>query len=410
MNDRNLAAFPVIIIASVSRSARTDQYGRTRRTVMSTLRFWILLTAVLVAHGSVVLAHWPDQPAHQMAYLGDLELESGGVVHDLKMSYVTHGTLNGTKDNAILFMHGWGLNHHQMDHLIGPGKAFDTEKYFIICSDELGSSQTTFEHSTSPTNSGLKMKFPQYNARDKIKAEYKLVTEGLGISHLVAVSGYSSGAGAAVQFAVSYPNFMDGIFPAGGGAIVGTQGFFYGSLYMSILESCKTWDAGNYEKNPTLCASNALSTFIPYFYTREWWDVYIDSPEAYTKWRSQWGEYYLDIQDARDLYYRMMAAGSGVGDTPGFHGDMNAALASIKARTLFIYNPRDQFYLPHHIETQVKAIRNASAVAIDSIVGHLICCNADPQATWTLSETIRTFLDQLTTQRAASTRTEAAPK
>jgi homoserine O-acetyltransferase len=180
---------------------------------------------------------------------------------------------------------------------------------------------------------GLKMKFPLYNGRDKVKAEYKLITEVLGIPHLLAVTGYSSGAGDTVQFAVGYPDFMDGIFPLGGGALGGTQGFFYGALYLSILESCKGWDGGNYEENPKQCASNALSTFMPYFYTREWWDQYIDTPEAYTKWRNQWGDYYLDIQDARDLYYRMMAAGRGwVGDTPGFNGDLDAALGSIKAR------------------------------------------------------------------------------
>jgi len=105
-----------------------------------------------------------------MAELGELKLEAGGVIPNLKMSYVTHGNLNAAKSNVILFMHGWGLNHHQIDHLIGPGKPFDTDKYFIICTDELGNSQTTFAHSTSPTNSGLKMKFPIYNGRDKVKA------------------------------------------------------------------------------------------------------------------------------------------------------------------------------------------------------------------------------------------------
>ena len=54
------------------------------------------------------------------------------------MSYVTHGKLNAAKDNAILFMHGLAANHHQIDHLIGPGKPFDTDKYFIICPDALG--------------------------------------------------------------------------------------------------------------------------------------------------------------------------------------------------------------------------------------------------------------------------------
>ena len=135
---------------------------------------------------------------------------------------------------------------------------------------------------------------------------------------------------------------------------------------------------------------------IPYFYTREWWDQYIDTPEAYTKWRNNWGDYYLDIQDARDLYYLRKHCGRGwVGDTPGFNGDLNAALRSIKAKTLFIYNPRDQFYLPHHVETQVKAIPNARVVAIDSVAGHLICCNADPQATRAMGEAIRGFLLEL---------------
>ena len=300
-------------------------------------------------------------------------------------------------------MHGFGLNHHQVDHLIGPGRPLDTDKYFIICTDSLGNTQTTFEHSTSPSNSGLKMGFPAYNGRDRVKAEYKLVTEALGIPHLLAVTGISKGAEESVQFAVSYPDFMDGIFPIVGGALWGTQGFFFGSLMVSSIASCKGWDGGNYDENPKQCATNALSVLIPYFYTREWWDQYIDKPEAYTKWRNTWGDYYLDIQDARDLYYSAMANVRGwVGDTPGFSGDVDAALGSIKAKTLFIYSPSDQFYLPHHIETQVKAIPNARAVSIDSVAGHLICCNADPQATRVMGEAIGGFLQELSAQRKAA--------
>jgi hypothetical protein len=92
------------------------------------------------------------------------------------------------------------------------------------------------------------------------------------------------------------------------------------------------------------CAANALSTFVPYFYTREWWDQNIDTPEAYTNWRNKRGEYYLDIQDSRDLYYRMMAAGSGwAGDTPGFNGDFNAVLRRhlpIESSRALVYQPR----------------------------------------------------------------------
>ena len=363
----------------------------------------LALSMLTSAYGPIASAHWPDQAQHQFANLGELKLEGGGVIKNLKMSYVTHGKLNAAKDNAVLFMHGFGLNHHQIDHLIGPGRPLDTDKYFIICTDALGATQTTFEHSTSPTSSGLKMKFPFYNGRDMVRAQYRLITDALGIPHLLAVTGISSGADHSVQFAVSYPDFMDGIFPIVGGAVWGTQGYFFGSLMLSSIEACKGWDSGNYDENPKQCASNALSVLIPYFYTREWWDQYIDTPEAYTKWRNNWGDYYLDVQDARDLYYRAMAWGRGwVGDTPGFDGDLNAALRSIKAKTLFVYSPRDQFHLPHHVEIQVKAIPNARAVSIDSVAGHLICCNGDPQATRVMGEAIRGFLQELSAQRKAA--------
>jgi homoserine O-acetyltransferase len=116
---------------------------------------------------------------------------------------------------------------------------------------------------------------------------------------------------------------MDGIFPISGGGLYTTQGFSFGPLVLSILETCADWNGGNYERNPKVCAYNAMAVFIPFHYTREFWEQYIDSPEIYTKWRNTQGDVYLDIQDARDLYYRQKADWSGwVGDTPGFNGDL----------------------------------------------------------------------------------------
>jgi homoserine O-acetyltransferase len=355
---------------------------------------------VLLAHGPAASAHWPDQAPHRIANLGPFRLEGGGVLENLKMTYVTHGKLNAAKDNAILFMHGFGLNHHQIDHLIGPGRPLDTEKYFIICSDQLGSTQTTFEHSSSPTNSGLKMAFPPYNGRDRIRAEHLLVTRELGIPRLLAVSGISLGAIHAIQFAVSYPDFMAGAIAIVGSTRFTTQAPFFGSLMASSIEACEGWRGGSYDENPKTCASNGLSVLIPYFYTRDWWEQYVDTPEAYTKWRNLWGDYYLDIQDTRDLYFLLMSVGRGwVGDTPGFNGDLDAALGSIKARTMYIASPQDQFFPPANVEADVKVIPGARAVWIDSVAGHLICCNADPQATWIMGEAIKAFLHELGAQR-----------
>jgi homoserine O-acetyltransferase/O-succinyltransferase len=358
------------------------------------------LVIALAAASPAAHAHWPGQPPHQMADLGDLKLESGEAIKNFRMSYVTHGKLNAAKDNAILFHHGFAAHHHFFDHMIGPGRPLDTDKYFIICPDTLGATQTGYERTTSATNSGLKMKFPFFNGRDIITASYRLVTETLGIPRLLAVTGISSGGLDSVQFAVSYPQFMDGIFPVVGGTLYTADRRFRGPLGVSIIEACKGWDGGNYDENPKQCATHALSQWVHYFFTQEWWDKYVDTPEAYTMWRNTIGQDYLDVQDTRDLYYRIAAFGRGwVGDTPGFDGDISKALGSIKAKTLFLYSPQDRFFRPQHIDSQVKIIPNARALAIDSSAGHMICCNADPNATRVMGDAIRAFLQELGAQR-----------
>ncbi len=351
----------------------------------------LLLLAPLTAN-----AHWPGQPEHRFADLGEFRFEQGGSIPNLRMSYVTHGKLNAAMDNVVLFLHGFAANHHGLDHLIGPGRPIDTDKYFVICPDELGNPQTTFEHSSSPTSSGLKMKFPLYNIRDRVKADYLLVTRGLEIPHLLAVTGISSGADAAAQMAVIYPDFMDGMFPISGGGLGTTQFFSFAPLILSILETCSDWHGGNYERNPKICAYNGMAVFIPFLYTREWWELYLDSPEVYTKWRNTFGAYYLDIQDARDLYYRQGADLRGwIGDTPGFNGDLATIYGAIKARTLVLASPYDGFVPKGYYESMAAMIPGARLLWIDSPAGHMICCNADPNATRQLGDAVQAFLAEL---------------
>ncbi|HKD30069.1 MAG TPA: homoserine acetyltransferase, partial [Xanthobacteraceae bacterium] len=79
--------------------------------------------ACLIALTALALAHGPNQPPHQQYKVGDLTLESGEVIKDFSISYVTHGTLNAKKSNAILMVTAISGNHHRLDFLIGPGKA-----------------------------------------------------------------------------------------------------------------------------------------------------------------------------------------------------------------------------------------------------------------------------------------------
>ena len=113
-----------------------------------------LIAFVLIA-SAPASAHTPQQAPHQLFQEGDLKLESGEVIKDFSISYVTHGTLNASKSNAILMVTAISGNHHRIDFMIGTGKALDPEKYFIICTDAIGNGFTTspssFQSSPSAT-------------------------------------------------------------------------------------------------------------------------------------------------------------------------------------------------------------------------------------------------------------------
>jgi homoserine O-acetyltransferase len=84
------------------------------------VRSWNFAFALL---SGAAIAHTPEQPPHQTYTEGDLKLESGEVINDFSISYVTHGNLNEKKNNAILMTSSIAGNHHRIDFLIGPGKA-----------------------------------------------------------------------------------------------------------------------------------------------------------------------------------------------------------------------------------------------------------------------------------------------
>ena len=152
-------------------------------------------------------------------------LESGKVLPDMTLAYETYGRLASDGRNAILLTHGFTSSQHlagkyspsdrtagSWNGLVGPGRAIDTERYFVVSSNMLGSSYgSTAPASVNPaTGKPYGPDFPDITVRDIVAAQ-RLLLSALGVNRLVAVAGPSYGGFQAFQWAVSYPDFMGGI-------------------------------------------------------------------------------------------------------------------------------------------------------------------------------------------------------
>lgn len=162
----------------------------------------------------------------------EFRLESGQTLPILELAYETYGTLSPRRDNAILVVHGYTSSHHAagrnapgkqgrgvpegavgwFDALIGPGKAIDTDRTFVVSVNALGSAHgSTGPNSIDPrTGKPYGPTFPEITLRDMV-ASQKLLVDSLGLTGLVAVIGPSMGGFQSFQWAVSYPGFMKGI-------------------------------------------------------------------------------------------------------------------------------------------------------------------------------------------------------
>jgi homoserine O-acetyltransferase len=357
-----------------------------------------LLSAALLA-AAPVFAHGPNDAPHQSHALGDFKLESGEAIKDFAISYVTHGTLNANKSNAVLVVTAIGGNHHRVDYLIGAGRALDPAKYFIISTDAIGNGLTS-----SPSNSKAqpKMQFPKFNMRDMVNSQQRLVTEKFGIKKLVTVVGASMGGMQALQWAASYPDMMDSVVPIIplGRTPAWTTGILE-MLRQSIMTDPR-WKGGNYaateppEQGMRLWAGwlSGVITRTPGYQE----SLFPRSQDAigYLKGVQDGG---WRRMDAVDWIYQSWAYDQhNLGTTPGFNGDYHRALKAIKAKTLILAGSTDLLNPEYEAMEAAHYINDVRYVAINAQrpMGHVSGAGISAPENELQNREIGAFLDVVT--------------
>jgi homoserine O-acetyltransferase len=200
----------------------------------------------------------------QVAKFETIALESGAILSPVEVAYETYGALNGSCTNAILILHAFSGDAHAAgigrdsgkpgwwDSMIGPGKAFDTEQYFIICSNVLGGCQGTTGPGSVNAEKGVPygMSFPVITIADMVKLQ-KMLVDSLGIAKLLAVAGGSMGGMQALQWAASYPEMVCSVVPIATTARHSAQQIAFNEVARQSIMADPDWNAGDYyERQP----------------------------------------------------------------------------------------------------------------------------------------------------------------
>jgi homoserine O-acetyltransferase len=189
----------------------------------------------------------------------ELKLENGEALKDVTIAYETYGELNSARSNAILITHAFSGDAHAAfyhegesrpgwwDSMIGPGKAFDTNRYFIICSNVIGgcAGSTGPSSINKETGAPYALDFPQITIKDMVNAQKRLV-EHLGIEKLYSIAGGSMGGMQVLQWLVSYPNAVKSAIPIATTARHSPQQIAFNEVGRQAIMADPNWNGGNY--------------------------------------------------------------------------------------------------------------------------------------------------------------------
>jgi homoserine O-acetyltransferase/O-succinyltransferase len=204
--------------------------------------------AALVFSSLIAAAAEFPAPVEGVWIARDFKFASGDVMPEVRLAYTTVGDPRG---EPVLVLHGTTGSAASMltpafaGELFGPGQPLDASKYFIILADALGHGKS------SKPSDGQRAKFPRYTYDDMVLAQYRLVTEGLGLKHLRLVMGNSMGGMHTWIWGVTYPGFMDALAPmASQPSEMSSRNWMLRRLIIDSIRNDPEWNGGNYTTQP----------------------------------------------------------------------------------------------------------------------------------------------------------------
>ncbi len=317
-------------------------------------------------------------------------LENGLTLGPVTVAYETYGELNENADNVIVIEHALTASAHAAgrhstedkvpgwwDVMIGPGKAFDTEKYFVVCSNILGGCYgTTGPSSVNPaTGKRYAFEFPVITIKDMVRVQ-KALLDSLGVRRIKAVAGGSMGGMQALEWSLSYPDMVDSVVLVASGAVSNPQSIAIHKVGIRAIMDDPDWKGGDYYGGNPPAKGLAIARMIGHitYLSHNWlWQKFVERFDANS---------YIYILRAIDIY-----------DSAEGYGSLTESFSRMKCKKALVASfTSDWLFPPYQSREVVDAIRENKILCdyheIDSPYGH----DSFLLEYRTLTESIKEFL------------------
>ena len=340
---------------------------------------------------------------HDFIYPKPFTFKSGQTLPGFTLRYETYGALNATRDNAILICHALSGDHHcaglhtaedrkpgWWNNLIGPGKAVDTCKFFVICANVLGGCQgSTGPSSTNPaTDRPYGLAFPFVTILDMVRAQ-KLLLDHLGVDELHAVIGGSMGGMQALLFSIEYPVFTRRVLAMATTAREGAQAIAFNEVGRQAIMQDPEWNQGDYAKGGGPRVGLAIARMMAHItyvsdasMDRKFGrrrkvtgagDIYnFDVQFEVEGYLRHQGQSFINRFDANTYLYITRALDHF--DLPHAYGSLEAAFSPVQAETLVVGFTSDWLFPPEQNRAIALALLRAgkrvSYAELSTDLGH----------------------------------------
>jgi len=303
---------------------------------------------------------------------GAVVLQSGLTHRNTRLAYQTHGTLNAERSNVILWLTPFGAQHGDIEWMIGPGRALDPTRYFIVTPDLFGNGLSSSpSNAVAPANGG---RWPQFTFADNVRIQRRMLQETFGIERIALACGWSMGGMQAYHWAALFPEAVDRLAVICGAARTSPHNQVFLEGVKATLTADVNFQDGRFTGFPErglramgrVYAGWAMSQT---FYRDELWrQTGCSSVEDYLV--SNWEGNFLK-RDPNNLLAHIWTWQHGdISANETFGGDLKGALGMIRARALIMPSATDLYFQVEDNRREVAAMPHAELRVIPSDWGH----------------------------------------